>query len=82
MEEKTSVTLLGNDKSDSDKLNAINNYIFEDGDYIGIWHEESDTKLKIDGTVKKTRINENKEAVVISDEVENYSQGVPQATNF
>ena len=79
MEEKTSVTLLGNDKSDSDKLNAINNYIFEDGDYIGIWHKESDTKLKIDGTVKKTRINENKEAVVIQNEVENYSQGVPQA---
>ena len=79
MEEKTSVTLLGNDKSDSDKLNAINNYIFEDGDYIGIWHEESDTKLKIDGTVKKTRINENKEAEVIQNEVENYSQGVPQA---
>ena len=79
MEEKTSVTLLGNDKSDSDKLNAINNYIFEDGDYIGIWHEESNTKLKIDGTVKKTQINENKEAVVISGEVEDYSQGVPQA---
>ena len=79
MEEKTSVTLLGNDKSDSDKLNAINNYIFEDGDYIGIWHKESDTKLKIDGTVKKTQINENKEAVVIQNEVENYSQGVPQA---
>ena len=79
MEEKTSVTLLGNDKSDSDKLNAINNYIFEDGDYIGIWHEESDTKLKIDGTVKKTRINENKEAEVIQNEVANYSQGVPQA---
>lgn len=79
MEEKTSVTLLGNDKSDSDKLNAINNYIFEDGDYIGIWHKESDTKLKIDGTVKKTRINGNKEAEVIPGEVENYSQGVPQA---
>ena len=79
MEEKTSVTLLGNDKSDSDKLNAINNYIFEDGDYIGIWHKESDTKLKIDGTVKKTRINENKEAEVIQNEVANYSQGVPQA---
>ena len=79
MEEKTSVTLLGNDKSDSDKLNAINNYIFEDGDYIGIWHEESNTKLKIDGTVKKTQINGNKEAVVIPGEVEDYSQGVPQA---
>ncbi|MDU7536646.1 MAG: putative mucin/carbohydrate-binding domain-containing protein, partial [Peptostreptococcaceae bacterium] len=79
MEEKTSVTLLGNDKSDSDKLNAINNYIFEYGDYIGIWHEESNTKLKIDGTVKKTRINENKEVEVIQNEVENYSQGVPQA---
>lgn len=79
MEEKTSVTLLGNDKSDSDKLNAINNYIFEDGDYIGIWHKESDTKLKIDGTVKQTQINGNKEAVVISGKVENYSQGVPQA---
>lgn len=79
MEEKTSVTLLGNDKSDSDKLNAINNYIFEDGDYIGIWHEESNTKLKIDGTVKKTRINGNKEAEVIPGEVEDYSQGVPQA---
>ena len=40
--------------------------------------EESDTKLKIDGTVKKTRINENKEAEVIQNEVANYSQGVPK----
>ena len=41
MNVKTSVTLLGSDKSDSDKLDAINNYLFEEGDYIGIWHAET-----------------------------------------
>ncbi|WP_301953884.1 hypothetical protein [uncultured Clostridium sp.] len=41
MNVKTSATLLGSDKSDSDKLDAINNYLFEEGDYIGIWHAET-----------------------------------------
>ena len=41
MNVKTSTTLLGSDKSDSDKLDAINNYLFEEGDYIGIWHAET-----------------------------------------
>ena len=36
MKEKNSATLLGSDKSDSDKLNAIKSNYFEDGDYIGI----------------------------------------------
>ena len=43
MNEKASVSLLGNDKSDSDKLDKIANQLYEEGDYIGIWHAE--TKL-------------------------------------
>ena len=43
MNEKTSVSLLGNDKSDSDKLDKIANKLYEEGDFIGIWHAE--TKL-------------------------------------
>ena len=43
MNEKTSVSLLGNDKSDSDKLDKIDNKLYEEGDFIGVWHAE--TKL-------------------------------------
>ena len=43
MNEKTSVSLLGNDKSDSDKLDKIANQLYEEGDFIGVWHAE--TKL-------------------------------------
>ena len=43
MNEKASVSLLGNDKSDSDKLDKIANRLYEEGDFIGIWHAE--TKL-------------------------------------
>lgn len=78
MELKTSVTLLGTDKSDSEKLEAISNFLFEEGDYIGIWHAESESKLKIGGTVKGTTINENKE-VTATEETKDYSNGVPQA---
>ena len=44
MNEKASVSLLGNDKSDSDKLDKISNQLYEVGDFIGIWHGE--TKLE------------------------------------
>ena len=44
MNEKASVSLLGNDKSDSDKLDKISNQLYEEGDFIGIWHAE--TKLE------------------------------------
>ena len=44
MNEKASVSLLGNDKSDSDKLDKIANQLYEEGDFIGIWHAE--TKLE------------------------------------
>ena len=44
MNEKASVSLLGNDKSDSDKLDKIANQLYEEGDFIGIWHGE--TKLE------------------------------------
>ena len=43
MNEKASVSLLGNDKSDSDKLDKIANQLYEEGDFIGVWHAE--TKL-------------------------------------
>lgn len=85
MNEKVSATLLGSDKSDSENLDAINNYLFEEGDYIGIWHAESDKKLKIEGTIKgttkvpNTKVPNTKEAVV-NNEVKDYANGVPQAT--
>ena len=41
MNEKASVSLLGNDKSDSDKLDKIANKLYEEGDFIGIWHAET-----------------------------------------
>ena len=54
MNEKTSVSLLGNDKSDSDKLDKIANQLYEEGDFIGIWHAE--TKLE-----SETKAEENVE---------------------
>lgn len=80
MNEKVSATLLGSDKSDSEKLDAINNYLFEEGDYIGIWHAESDKKLKIAGTIKGTTKNSNPKEAVANNEVKDYANGVPQAT--
>ena len=41
MNEKASVSLVGNDKSDSDKLDKISNKLYEEGDFIGIWHAET-----------------------------------------
>ena len=41
MNEKASASLLGNDKSDSDKLDKIANQLYEEGDFIGIWHAET-----------------------------------------
>ncbi|MFQ7439261.1 putative mucin/carbohydrate-binding domain-containing protein [Romboutsia timonensis] len=80
MNEKVSATLLGSDKSDSENLDAINNYLFEEGDYIGIWHAESDKKLKIAGTIKGTTKNSNPKEAVANNEVKDYANGVPQAT--
>ena len=54
MNEKASVSLLGNDKSDSDKLDKIANQLYEEGDFIGIWHAE--TKLE-----SETKAEENVE---------------------
>ena len=41
MNEKAAVSLLGNDKSDSDKLDKIANQLYEEGDFIGVWHAET-----------------------------------------
>ena len=74
---KTSLTLLGEDKSDTEKLNNIKNYLFEYGDYIGIWHAESESKLKINGDIKVLSKNSDGE-LVITDEIKHYNEGVPQ----
>ena len=73
MNEKVSATLLGSDKSDSENLDAINNYLFEEGDYISIWHAESDKKLKIAGTIKGTTKNSNPKEAVVNDTVKDSS---------
>ena len=74
---KSSVTLLGNDKSDTDKLNDIRNYLFEEGDYVGIWHAESQDKLKINGDIRVLSKNSSGD-LVITNEVKHYNEGVPQ----
>ena len=56
MNEKASVSLLGNDKSDSDKLDKIANKLYEEGDFIGIWHAE--TKIG-DGYTNNSENNPN-----------------------
>ena len=91
MNEKASVSLLGNDKSDSDKLDKIANKLYEEGDYIGIWHAEteqgtSDTsqdsnivkpKLKIGGTVGILKKNDNGQLVDDTTAgTKNYSNGM------
>ena len=74
---KSSVTLLGTDKSDTDKLNDIRNYLFEEGDYVGIWHSESQDKLKINGDIRVLSKNSSGD-LVITNEVKHYNEGVPQ----
>ena len=55
MNEKASVSLLGNDKSDSDKLDKIANQLYEEGDYIGVWHGE--TKLNEETSDEEKKVN-------------------------
>ena len=74
---KSSVNLLGSDKSDSDKLNSIRNYLFEEWDYIGIWHAESQDKLKINGDIRVLSKNSSGD-LVTTNEVKHYNEGVPQ----
>ena len=74
---KSSVTLLGTDKSDTDKLNDIRNYLFEEGDYVGIWHAESQDKLKINGDIRVLSKNSSGN-LVSTNEVKHYNEGVPQ----
>ena len=74
---KSSVTLLGTDKSDTDKLNDIRNYLFEEGDYVGIWHAESQDKLKINGDIRVLSKNSSGD-LVITNEDKHYNEGVPQ----
>ena len=61
MNEKASVSLLGNDKSDSDKLDKIANQLYEEGDFIGIWHAE--TKIG-DGDTNNSENNPNSSSFI------------------
>ena len=61
MNEKASVSLLGNDKSDSDKLDKIANQLYEEGDFIGIWHAE--TKIG-DGNTNNLENNPNSSSFI------------------
>ena len=60
MNEKASVSLLGNDKSDSDKLDKIANQLYEEGDFIGIWHGET----KLESETSEEEKNENSPSFV------------------
>ncbi|WP_170272133.1 immunoglobulin-like domain-containing protein [Clostridium tarantellae] len=51
---KVSVSLLGNDKGDSSKLNVLDKYSYEDGDYIKFFIKE-DEKIKITGETEGLR---------------------------
>ena len=92
MNEKASVSLLGNDKSDSDKLDKIANQLYEEGDFIGVWHAE--TKIG-DGNTNNLENNPNSSSFIpklkiagtvrvlsksnsgnLSDETKDYSNGM------
>ena len=90
MNEKASVSLLGNDKSDSDKLDKIANQLYEEGDYIGIWHAETEQgtsdisqdsnivkpKLKIGGNISVYQKTNNSTQNRISSTTKDYSNGM------
>ena len=63
--EKARLTINGNDKADTKKLDKFNGTSFEYGDQIHLYHYYSDTKLKIDGNI--IDIPSNKD----------YSNGIP-----
>lgn len=73
---KKSVTLLGKDKSNSNKLKELNNLKYINGDHIYIWHKESSEKLKIAGNIEKS-ITENEENSTPSNNLD-YSNGVAE----
>lgn len=50
---KNSLTLNGNERADSKKIDDFNNSTFEFGDQIHIYHRLSESKLTIDGTINK-----------------------------
>ena len=60
MNEKASVSLLGNDKSDSDKLDKIANQLYEVGDFIGVWHAET----KLDSETSEEEKDQNSPSFV------------------
>jgi methionine-rich copper-binding protein CopC len=70
-EVKHQVVMSGRDRSDGEKLDAIDNISFEYGDYIGIWHAESDEKLYIGGQVAD---------VDTPNSYHDFSTGVPSKT--
>lgn len=63
--EKARLTINGNDKADTKKLDKFNGTSFEYGDQIHLYHYYSDTKLKIDGIILNLQNNAN------------YSNGIP-----
>lgn len=71
---KRKVVLNKNDKSDSEKLEALNNSAFEDGDIFGIWHAEN--KLKIGGNIKATTVTDGN--ATANGTTLNYSNGLPE----
>ena len=72
MKLKKSVTLVGSDKSNSAKLKEINNAKYVIGDYIYIWHAESDTKLKIEGSITGDSDNTNYAEAIPQDKLINH----------
>ena len=73
---KKSVTLLGKDKSNSNKLKELNNLKYINGDHIYIWHKESSTKLKIAGNIENST-TETTENSTTSNNLD-YSNGVAE----
>lgn len=56
--EKTSVTLIGKDRSDSKKIDSIKNFNYEIGDYISLWHYDAPSNILIDGGVLESGDND------------------------
>ena len=62
MDRKLFVEVLGTDRSDSEKLSAIDGFQLAEGDYISIWMYEPETNLKMTGTIQNKPAENTPEA--------------------
>ena len=77
MDRKLFVEVLGTDRSDSEKLSAIDGFKLAEGDYISIWMYEPETNLKMIGTIQNKPAENTPEASSSDNSNNNFTANNP-----